>query len=90
MGNVTRVTRRGLLVLLALGVLGLLGTGTVLASIPGQAGTSPPTNLPYLFAAFAVVWVGLFLYTFLLSRRHHELQREVLLLRQALQEKESE
>jgi CcmD family protein len=35
------------------------------------------TNLPYLFAAYAVVWAGLFAYLLRLERRHRELEEEV-------------
>ncbi len=37
-------------------------------------------NLGYLFAALAVVWVGLFLYTYYLSQRVRELWRDVAVL----------
>ena len=35
----------------------------------------------YLFAAFAVVWVGLFLYLALLARRTEAVARELAMLR---------
>ncbi len=35
------------------------------------------TNLSYLFAVFAVTWVGFFAYIFFVSRKQRELQREV-------------
>jgi CcmD family protein len=38
--------------------------------------------MPYLFAAFCVVWLVLFLYLLSLSRRHRELAREVEALRE--------
>lgn len=44
---------------------------------------TPPTNLPYLFAAFAVSWAGFFIYAFLMARRQQELEREVRALRQS-------
>ena len=37
----------------------------------------PSTNLPYLFAAFAVSWVVLFGYLFYLNRRQHEMKKEI-------------
>ena len=46
---------------------------------------TPPTNLPYLFAAFAVSWLGFFVYAFLMARRQQELEREVQALRQSRQ-----
>lgn len=39
--------------------------------------SAPPANLPYLFAAFAVCWLGFFIYAFIISRRRHELEREL-------------
>ena len=37
--------------------------------------------MPYLFAAFSVVWIVIFLYTLSISRRQQELSREVEALR---------
>ncbi len=37
----------------------------------------PPGNLAFLFAAFAVAWVGFFGYAFFVSRRRQEVQREL-------------
>jgi CcmD family protein len=45
----------------------------------------PSENLPYLFAAFAVVWVVFFIYVFFVSRRQHEMEREIRELKQALE-----
>jgi CcmD family protein len=45
----------------------------------------PPTNLPYLFAAFAVIWVAFFVYAFFINRRQQELQQQIRLLRQSLE-----
>jgi CcmD family protein len=39
------------------------------------------TNLSYLFAAYAVVWIGLFLYLLRLERRSRDLEEEVRELR---------
>ena len=44
----------------------------------------PSENLPYLFAAYAVVWVVFFIYVFFVSRHQHELEREIQELKQAL------
>ncbi len=41
----------------------------------------PPANLAFLFAAFAVAWVGFFGYAFFVSRRRQEVQRELMALR---------
>lgn len=35
------------------------------------------TNLSYLFAAYAVVWVGIFLYVLAISRKNARLEREI-------------
>lgn len=48
----------------------------------------PPSNLPYLFAVFAVTWVVFFAYAFFVSRRRQEMQREVKDLQQALEQAE--
>ena len=37
----------------------------------------PPSNLPYLFAAFAVVWVVFFIYAAYMSWRRQSAQREL-------------
>lgn len=39
-------------------------------------------NLSYLFFAFGIIWILLFLYLFSLSRRGRELQRQVDELKQ--------
>ena len=48
----------------------------------------PPSNLPYLVAAFAVSWAVFFIYAFFVTRRQRELQAEIRELRQALAELE--
>ena len=42
----------------------------------------PSDNLPYLFAAYAVTWVGFFVYMFFMSRRQREMERAIEELRQ--------
>jgi CcmD family protein len=42
------------------------------------------SNLGFLFAGFAVVWVAFFAYVFYISRREREMRREVDELRQQL------
>ena len=37
----------------------------------------PPVNLPYLFAAFAVVWVVFFVYAAYMSWRRRSVQQEL-------------
>ena len=45
----------------------------------------PSENLPYLFAAYSVTWVVFFIYLFFLSRRRHEMEREIQVLKEALE-----
>jgi CcmD family protein len=40
------------------------------------------TNLTYLFAAYAVIWVALFLYVFSLSRRSKRLEKMLAALKE--------
>lgn len=35
------------------------------------------TNLPYLFAAYAAIWIGIFVYVLRLARRSRELEEEL-------------
>jgi len=42
------------------------------------------THLPYLFAAYAAVWIALFVYLVRLDRRGRELEDEVRELRRQL------
>ena len=49
----------------------------------------PSSNLPYLFAAFAVSWAVFFLYAFFVTRRQQEMQSEIRELRQALERNEA-
>jgi len=46
----------------------------------------PSSNLPYLFAAFAVSWVVLFGYLFYVNRRQHEMKKEIVRLQRVLDE----
>ena len=50
----------------------------------------PSSNLPYLFAAFAVSWVVLFGYLFYVNRRQHELRKEITRLRNILEQEAEE
>jgi CcmD family protein len=49
---------------------------------------APPSNLTYLFAAFAVSWVIFFAYAFFVSRKQQEMEREIRQLRRSLQDRE--
>ena len=42
------------------------------------------TNFPYLFAAYAIIWIGLFGYMLRLGRRSRELEDQVKELRRHL------
>ena len=50
----------------------------------------PSSNLPYLFAAFAVSWVVLFGYLFYLNRRQHEMKKEIARLQNVLNQASEE
>ena len=54
-----------------------------------QAG-APPSNLPYLFAAFAVTWAVFFGYMFFIGRRQQEIRAEIERLRQAVDGSDSD
>ena len=45
-------------------------------------------NLGYLFAAYAVVWVGIFAYVLSLQRRSRNLEHEVQEIRELLERRE--
>ncbi len=47
--------------------------------------SQPPTNLAFLFAAFAVTWLVFFIYAFFVSRRRQELEREIREMQQSLE-----
>jgi CcmD family protein len=42
-------------------------------------------NLNFLFAAYTIIWVGLFLYLHVLARRNRALEKEIEDLRAVLQ-----
>ncbi len=46
--------------------------------------------LVYLFAAFAVIWVALLLYSLSISRRQTSLEREIEMLKAVLAEKDGQ
>ena len=49
----------------------------------------PSSNLPYLFAAFAVSWAAFFLYAFFVTRRQQEMQGQIKEMQRALERRES-
>ncbi len=83
-----------LIVLIALSVVVLALDGdTALAQQATPEATAsessdPEANLPYLFAAYSVTWIGFFVYVYYLSQRNRNLRREVEALREALEERE--
>ncbi len=46
-------------------------------------------NEGYLFAAFTVVWIGVFSYVLFLASRQSELRREIEALKQGMKEKKN-
>jgi len=50
----------------------------------------PSSNLPYLFAAFAVSWVVLFGYLFYVNLRQHEMKKEIARLQRVLDDDQAE
>jgi CcmD family protein len=44
-------------------------------------------NMTYLFAAYTIIWLGLFVYIFFLLQREKKLRREIESLREELREK---
>lgn len=74
--------------MLALGVslaLLLVGTTTAYAASSAQEAAGE-SNLGFLFAGFAVVWVGIIAYAFYVSRRERALRQEIEELRRELAE----
>ncbi len=62
---------------------------SVITSTPEQQETisDPKSNLPYLFAAFALTWVMFFVYIYVISKRQRYLQQEIETLRKILADK---
>ena len=59
--------------------------------VPQQQGAEEEdgeSELPWLFAVFAITWASFFGYVFVMSRRQREMQREVEALTRALAERE--
>jgi CcmD family protein len=60
-----------------------------LASVAGQETESVRNaNLPFLFAAFAVVWAGFFGYLFYIHQRSSNLRQEIDELKEELEEQQ--
>ena len=45
----------------------------------------PATNIPWLFAAFAISWAVFFLYAFFVTRRQQEMQTQIRQLQRVLE-----
>lgn len=85
---------------LILGVLVFCWGGTVFASdgvnpevsqsvvLAEEHGVDSEANLPFLFAVYIITWGGFFAYTFAMSRRQREMQREIYALKAAIADKE--
>jgi CcmD family protein len=50
----------------------------------------PSSNLPYLFAAFAVCWAVFFVYIFFVTRRQQELRNEISRLRRTVEQEDGD
>lgn len=48
----------------------------------------PSSNLPWLFAAFAVSWAVFFLYVIYVTRRQQEMQNQIRQLHRVLEQQE--
>lgn len=48
------------------------------------------SELPWLFAVYVITWAAFFGYVFIMSRKQHEMQREIDALRRALDAKMDE
>ncbi|MBG94524.1 MAG: hypothetical protein CL793_04600 [Chloroflexi bacterium] len=62
----------------------IIGTGILIALLGASDGTeiattnqSPEANLPFLFAAFAVAWLGFIIYAWYLASQHSRLRQEI-------------
>ena len=79
---------------MALGALlgcAVLSAGAVVLAAPlGQESAPGEGNLGYLFAGFAVVWVGVIVYLFSISKREQSLRRELDDVRQRVADREKE
>ena len=80
------------LIVLSVVVLAMDGDAALAQQATPEAtaseGSDPEANLPYLFAAYSVTWIGFFVYVYYLSQRNRNLRREVEALREALEERE--
>ena len=59
---------------------------TIVAEAPAQQQRGE-TELPWLFAVYAITWAAFFAYVFFMSRRQREMQHEIDTLKRALDAK---
>ena len=50
----------------------------------------PSDNLPFMFVAYAIVWIAFCIYAFFISRRQQELERKIILLQRRLEETDAD
>ena len=94
--SVTSKAMRTLAAMLAAVALILLASTAVYAQQDGAGESAavaaedsgPEANLPYLFAAYTLTWLGFFAYLYYVSQRQRSLRREVEMLREALEERD--
>ncbi len=91
-GRKLRITLAALAVMLLLALAPAAALAQQDAADPDPQETAvndgPEANLPYLFAAYTVTWIGFFAYLYYLSQRQRSLRREVEALREALEERD--
>ena len=61
----------------------------IAAEVPAQQQRGE-SELPWLFAVYAITWAAFFGYVFVMSRRQREMQREIDALKRALQAKDAD
>ena len=59
------------------------------AEVPAQQQRGE-SELPWLFAVYAITWAAFFAYVFIMSRRQREMQREIDALKRALQAQDAD
>lgn len=66
------------------------GAGTIGAADdpPDQQQLRGESELPWLFAVYAITWAAFFGYVFVMSRRQREMRAEIAALKRALAERE--
>ena len=69
----------------------IIGTGILVTLLGASDGTEistinqgPEANLPFLFAAFAVAWLGFIIYAWYLASQHSRLRQEIANMRKQL------